>query len=148
MGLKTGSSLRSVIKYLQTLVSATVTLTGTQTLTNKTITSSTASLTQVISTYAADGAIAIVPGIADIAKTSAAAMTIAAPTAGQNGVEIIIVNSTAFAHTVTFTGATLNNGTSSAKTTLTFPTYVGGSAYIVADNGKWYLNGLVSATVA
>ncbi|MEN6567194.1 MAG: hypothetical protein ABFC57_12940 [Veillonellales bacterium] len=102
----------------------------------------------VVTSYSVDGAIAISPGIAELAKTSAAVMTIAAPTTAQDGTIITILNSTAYAHVVTFTGGTLVNGTSAAKTTATFPANVGGSIRIIARGGKWYLNGYTSVTLA
>jgi hypothetical protein len=121
--IKTSASLRDVIKYL-------------------------ANQTHPVRVLTADGAVPIKSGVVEIAKTSAAALTIAAPTTAQNGTVITILNSTAYAHVVTFTGSTLNNGTSAAKTTITFPTYVGGSFRIISDGGKWYLNGLTAATVS
>lgn len=56
-----------------------------------------------VAEYLANGAIAVADGIHSIAKTSAAAMTLAPPTAGDEGMELTITAKTAFAHTVTVT---------------------------------------------
>ena len=101
-----------------------------------------------VASYTADGAITITPGVVDLAKTSAAAMTIAAPTTAQNGTIMLLINSTAYAHVVTFTGSTLNNGTSAAKITATFPAYVGGALRLLAYGGKWYAHGYINVTIA
>jgi hypothetical protein len=121
--IKTSASLRDVIKYL-------------------------ANQTHPIRTLTADGAIPIKSGVVEIAKASAAALTIAAPTTAQNGTIMLVVNSTAYAHVVTFTGSTLYNGTSTAKTTATFPAYVGGGLRLLALGGKWYAHGYINVTIA
>lgn len=56
-----------------------------------------------VATYTANGAIAVGDGVAAIAKTSAAAMTLAPPAAGDDGMLLTITGETAFAHTVTIT---------------------------------------------
>ena len=86
---------------------------------------------------AVDGAInPKVPGYFVITKGSAAALTLAAPTAGvDDGLEIEISARTAFAHVITATGL-LVTATANVNT-ITFPTSAGGTAYLTADNGKW-----------
>jgi len=87
---------------------------------------------------AVDGAIAPrVPGFFIITKGSAAALTLAAPTAGvDDGLEIEISSRTAFAHVITATGL-LETGTASVNS-VTYPTLgAGGTAWFTADNGKW-----------
>jgi len=153
MGLRTNASLRKVILYLQSFVAGSVTLTGTETLTNKTLTSptitgGTSTGKDVVTSYTADGAITIATGVAELAKTSAAAMTIAAPSTAQDGTIITITGATAYAHVVTFTGSILVNGTSAAKITATFPAYVGGSVQVIARGGKWYLLSNTNTTIA
>lgn len=96
----------------------------------------------------ANGAIPIQSGVTAITKGSAAALTIAAPTTAQNGTLLSIVSTTAYAHVITFTGGTLNNGTSAAKTTVTFPAYVGGGIRVIAYGGKWYLSGNQNTTLS
>jgi hypothetical protein len=54
--------------------------------------------------YGANGAITITAGVHRITKTSAAAMTLAPPTAGDDGMVIDVEAGTAFAHTLTVTG--------------------------------------------
>lgn len=88
--------------------------------------------------YTADGAIALVTGIHTIAKTSAAAMTVAAP-ANQDGERLTIVSNTDFAHVITFTGATLLDGTTGANTTVTMTAFKGSSITVVAVGTKWLL---------
>lgn len=56
-----------------------------------------------VAEYAADGAIAVVDGVHELTKTSAAAMTLAPPAAGDEGMFLTITGATAFAHTVTIT---------------------------------------------
>jgi len=90
---------------------------------------------------AASGAIAIKEGTVLITKGSAAAMTLAAPTAGlpsagtpgDDGKVLRIVGTTAFAHTVT-APANKINGT---KHLFTFAN-AGDSCILVAYNGVWY----------
>ena len=134
------SILKRAVKELQNAVSG-----GGVNLVDVTGTSLLKSTCQVLS---ADGAIPIQSGVAAITKASAAALTIAAPTTAQNGTLLSIISTTAYAHVITFTGGTLNNGTSTAKTTVTLPAYVGGGIRIIAYNGKWYLSGNQNATLA
>jgi len=72
-------------------------------------------------------------------STAIAAMTIAAPTAGaDDGLNIQVVSSTAFAHTVTFTGGTMIDGAGHTASA-TFPAAGGGCLDLIAYNGKWYV---------
>jgi hypothetical protein len=123
MSIKTTVSTRDIAKYLQ-------------------------NITAPVKSYTADGAITVNYGIVNISKTSAAAMTIAAPTTSQNGIIITIISSSAYAHVVTFTGATFVNGDSSAHTTATFAAKVGASVRIVAYGGKWYQSGISNVTMS
>jgi len=84
--------------------------------------------------YTANGAIAITTGVHAIAKVSAAAMTLAPPTAAQEGTRIIIVARTAFAHTVTLTEGLGGKGAS--FDTMTFAA-VGDSIELLADALHW-----------
>jgi hypothetical protein len=105
---------------------------------------------------AINGTIAIKEGTVVITKGSAAALLLATPTAGlpsaggDDGRELVIIDTTGFAHTVT-TAANKINGT---KLTITFDT--GGSpptakvaAYVqlVAYGGVWYTLGSSGVTV-
>jgi hypothetical protein len=98
--------------------------------------------------YSASGAITIAEGVVAITATSAAAMTIAAPTSAQNGTILTVLSTTNFAHTITFTGSTFMNGTSAAKTTATFTAYAGASVRFIAYEGKWYQSGLTAVTIS
>jgi len=86
----------------------------------------------------ADGAIGIKQGLAIITKASAAALTLAAPTAGtDDGKRLLIVTATAQAHTVTQTTPGFNNG-GTASDVATFTGAIGNGMEIVAYNGVWY----------
>lgn len=144
---------QGVAKYLQALEPTLITLTGTQTLTNKTLTSpvitgGTSTAKDIVTAVTADGAIAIATGTVSINKTSAAAMTLAAPTAAQAGTIITITSTTAYAHVVTFTGSTLLDGTATPKITATLAAHAGSTVQIVANNLKWNLISNTAATLA
>jgi hypothetical protein len=71
-------------------------------------------------------------------STAIAAMTLAAPTAGaDDGMNIEILSSTAFAHTITATGLLVDGA--GHVNTATFPAAGGGALDLVAYNGKWYV---------
>lgn len=87
--------------------------------------------------YTVNGAITISQGIHKIAKTSAAAMTLAAPAAGDEGCVLVLTAATAFAHTVTVAGGL---GGNAADDVLTFAK-VGDTARLRAINQKWQPEG-------
>jgi hypothetical protein len=91
------------------------------------------------SSYTVDGAIAVTGGTHLIAKTSAAAMTIAAPTAADAGLRLTIQANTDFAHVITFTGSTLLDGTTGANLTVTLTAFKGSCIVIEAVGTKWHL---------
>lgn len=91
-----------------------------------------------VTNYTADGAITIKSGVHTIAKTSAAAMTVAAPSS-QDGTKMTIITNTDFAHVITFTGATLLDGTTGANTTVTMTAFKGSSIVVIAVGTKWLL---------
>ena len=88
--------------------------------------------------YTADGAITKTDGVHAIAKTSAAAMTLAPPTAGEAGMRIVLEARTAFAHTVTITEGVAGKGAS--FDVITFAA-VGDSIELLADNLHWIPTG-------
>lgn len=89
----------------------------------------------------ADGAITIKSGVCVITKGTAAALTLAAPTAGaDDGKRLLIVSTTAAAHTVTQTTPGINNG-STASDVGTFGAAIGNNIELVAYNGIWYTAG-------
>ena len=84
--------------------------------------------------YAANGAITIADGVHAITKGSAAAMTLAPPAAADEGIKLLIVGRTAFAHTVTITEGLGGKGAS--FDVMTFAA-VGDSIELLADNLHW-----------
>jgi len=136
-----------------TLVAGGVTLTGAQTLTNKTLTSpaingGTSTGKSIVTAYAADGAIAIASGVAKLTKGSAGAYTLAAPAAGDDGVVMHIVAGTDFAHVVAIATTSLLDGTNTAKGKCTMAAYTGSGITVVASGQKWLLRSNVAATLA
>jgi len=99
-----------------------------------------------VTNYTADGAIAITTGIHTIAKTSAAAMTVAAPTSAQDGTRLTIVANTDFAHVITFTGSTLLDGTTGANLTVTLTAFKGSAITVIAVGTKWLLENSSNVT--
>lgn len=91
-----------------------------------------------VTSYTADGAIPVAEGIAVLTKTSAAAMTVAAPVSGtDDGLVVEIVGGTDFAHVVTFTGTTLLDGTTGANLKWTSAAFIGSALRAMAMTGKW-----------
>lgn len=84
--------------------------------------------------YAANGAITIADGVHRITKGSAAAMTLAPPTAADEGTEMTITGNTAFAHTVTLTEGL--GGKGAAFDVMTFAA-VGDTIRLLAANLHW-----------
>lgn len=84
--------------------------------------------------YAANGAITIADGLHRITKGSAAVMTLAPPTAGDEGTEITITGTTAFAHTVTITEGL--GGKGAAFDVMTYAA-VGDTISLIAVNLHW-----------
>lgn len=96
----------------------------------------------------ADGAIALAAGTVVVTKTgSAAALTLAAPTAAMNGYRISVVAATDFAHVVTATGLILD-GTTGAHNTGTTAAFTGSGFTLEAYNLKWYVVANVASTFA
>ena len=127
---------------------APVTATGTQTLTNKTLTAPTATaaiVTPKTTAYAADGAIAVQSGVAFLSKTSAGAYTLAAPTV--NGTTITLVAATSFAHVVTGTNLFWAGETGGPFNKITTAAFIGSAATVVAYEGLWLVVSDQIATV-
>lgn len=84
-----------------------------------------------------DGAISIKSGIVVITKGTAAALTLAAPTAGDDDGKVLIIDSTtAAAHTVTVAGGLRGAGTGADVGT--FGAAIGNGVTLYAYNGSWY----------
>lgn len=97
-------------------------------------------------TYGQDGAIAVpieTSTIAFLAKGSAGAFTLGAPSLALNGITLVITSQSAFAHTVTVPGVTGSTGlfftgaVSGPFTVATFAAQIGASMTLVAQNGAW-----------
>lgn len=102
-----------------------------------------------VTVQTADGAITIVSGLKVLSKTSAAAMTLAAPVAGvDDGTQLIITAGTAFAHVVTATGLIHDGVTGGAKNTWTSAAFVGSSIHLVAYNALWHVVAKNLGTIA
>lgn len=95
-------------------------------------------LTHPVTLASVDGAIGVKSGHVAITKGSAAALTLAAPVAGDDdGMRLTIVSETAFAHTVTQTTPGFNGG-STASDVATFGAAAGNALELVARNGTWW----------
>jgi len=97
--------------------------------------------------YTADGAITLTTGVHFIEKTSAAAMTVAAPSS-QDGERLTIIGNTDFAHVITFTDTTLLDGTTGANITATLAAFKGASITVVARGTSWLVESSNQATIA
>lgn len=108
-------------------------------------------INNVFDVASANGAISIPDRgrkIVFITKSSAAAMTLAAPTATtHDGVEIVIVSTTAAAHTVTVATAGFNDG-GTASDVGTFGAAKGNGITVVAYQGDWYVTSNINVTFA
>lgn len=89
-----------------------------------------------------DGAITIKSGVVIITKGSAAALTLAAPTAGaqsaggDDGKILYVFSAGAFAHTLTITGGL--RGAGAGADVGTFAAAVANGVTLFAYNGAWY----------
>ena len=106
---------------------------------------------QVFDVASADGAITIPTRGRKhvfVTKASAAALTLAAPTATtHDGVEIVIVSTTAAAHTVTVSTTGMNDLGTSADVG-TFGASKGNGLTLVAYQGDWYVTSNIGVTLA
>lgn len=94
-----------------------------------------------------DGAVSIKNGVVTITKGTAAAVTIANPTATTDDFKrLSIVSTTAAAHTVTLTGGFGNGGTS--YDVATFAAAIGAGLHLIAFGGYWYVTGNQGITLA
>jgi hypothetical protein len=100
-----------------------------------------------IALASADGAITPINGTVFITKGSAAALTLAAPTAAMNGMQLNIVSTTAYAHTVTNSSPGFNDG-STASDVGTFGAAKGNYIRLVAYNLIWWVIGNANVTLA
>jgi hypothetical protein len=104
-------------------------------------------LEPVVLTISGDGAITIQSSIVTLTKGSAAAITLAAPTAAQAGTRLVITAGSAFAHVVTATSLVQDGVTGGAKTTLTFGAFLGASIELIAVGLFWHVLGKNVVTI-
>lgn len=100
---------------------------------------------QAQTVHAVDAAISPLAGTAVLTKGSAAAMTLAAPTA--DGVRKRIMVGSSFAHVVTATGL-IQDGSNEAGNTITFAAKKGAAVILESYNSKWLVVASNHATVA
>lgn len=94
-----------------------------------------------------DGAISITPGVVALTKGSAAAITLAAPTATtHDGYQINVYSETAFAHVIT--GSVDGFNAKGSSGTVTLGGAKGDGATFTARNGHWWVTSKINATVA
>jgi hypothetical protein len=98
-------------------------------------------------TIGADGAIPVPvrDTIVLVTKATAAALTLAAPSAGSDGTVLTIVGGTAAAHTVTYTAGFYGDTTSSDVAT--FAAKAGASMQAIAYQGAWAALSLANVTL-
>lgn len=103
---------------------------------------------QTIVTASVDGALSIPTQdtLILVQKAGVCAMTLAAPTTAQDGLQVTILSNTANAHTVTYTAGFYGDTTSSDVAT--FAAKVGASMTIKAQAGKWGVVALANVTLA
>jgi len=144
MSIKSTAGTREIALYLQDLASSEVTLTGTQTLTNKTLTSPTitgGTTSALEGCTAVSATSTISPTVSQdyvITATSAATITLSSPSSSYNGMRVRLISNTAYAHIIS---GTFYNGSSAAKSTATFAAYKGCNIEFVSYGGAWFIVG-------
>lgn len=118
------------------------------TITGATITGGTNAAKDMVTTISGDGAITIQTGTVKLTKGSAAAITLAAPSAEQEGTTLNVVAGSAFAHVITATGLLDDGVTGGAKNTATFGAFVGSAITLKAVAQKWTVISKNVVTVA
>lgn len=104
----------------------------------------------IIELASADGAITIPDRgrkSVMITKGSAAALTLGTPSTAQNGVEINIIATTAFAHTITAATIGFNDNGASADV-CTFSAAKGNRLCVMAYAGDWWVLDNINGTLA
>ena len=94
----------------------------------------------------ADAGIALTMGFVFITKSTAAALTLAAPAVADNGKQLSIISTTAAAHTVTQASAGFN-GAGASGDVATFGAAIGNSITLVAYDQKWWVINLTGVTL-
>ena len=104
----------------------------------------------VVEVASADGAITIPDRGRKkvfITKGSAAALTLGTPSAAQNGVEIDIISTTAYAHTITAATIGFNDGRT-ASDVCTFSEAKGDRLCVIAYANDWWVMDNINGTLA
>lgn len=107
-------------------------------------------LNRPIATYSVDGAITVptVDTVVVLDKATAAAMTLAAPTADLDGMILTITSTTAVVHVITATSLIADGTSGSPHTTITFTTgYKGQGCQLMALAGLWQLISNTATTI-
>lgn len=89
--------------------------------------------------YTGDAAIGLTVGKAVLTKGSAAAMTLAAPTAAQDGLTIVITSGSSYAHVITGTNLFWSGQTGGPYNKITLAAFIGASATVMAYNALWHV---------
>ena len=87
------------------------------------------------------------PRVFPILKATAAAITLVAPTAAQNGLTIVFTSLTAAAHVITATGLLADGATGSPEDTATFAAFIGASLTLQAQAGLWHVIAAVECPI-
>lgn len=95
--------------------------------------------------YSASGALTISDGLHKLTKAGVGVMTLANPTAAQEGTTMVIASTTANAHTVTLTGGFAGAG--SGVDVATFGGAIGDNMQIIAVNLLWHVLSLHNVTL-
>ena len=98
-----------------------------------------------VAAVAADGAVPTNSRVAAITKVTAAALTLAAPSA--DGLLVTIISDTAAAHVVTASDEIIVSGESTAYDTITFDAQIGASITLVSSNGNWVVTAFNNVTL-
>lgn len=105
-------------------------------------------ITPPVALATADGAITVSPGTVKITKAGVCAVTLAAPTAAQDGIEIEFTSQTANAHTLTATGLINDGVTGGAKNLATFAAFAGASITLKASSLTWNVISLNAVVIS
>lgn len=96
----------------------------------------------------ADGAVTIQNSMVFITKGTAAALTLADPAAGNDGVMIWFVATTAAAHSISNAAGSGFNAGGAGTDVCTFSAAIGNNLVVVAYGGKWLVVNNVGGTLA
>lgn len=87
------------------------------------------------------------PRVFPILKATAAAITLVAPSAAQNGLTVLFTSLTAAAHVITATALVADGAAGSPEDTITFDAFIGASITLQAQAGLWHVVANVATVV-